>query len=245
MILTWRKGGRRIDCIVGLSFSVGECNRPHISHNSVFVSTKLDRRLVFPSAVAFVQSRAKVSNNRNSWLALYAARKVQTSRKRIAKSQTVSQLEIGRVTDRAPRPILLLVLRYENTCVCAACARKCRRILFSFFYFFFELRVIVVKPMIRQRKDVLYLTPLFFQSTRRSFATNDTTQTRKFSRKWISIFWIINNFGISILKCNFGVTTDCRGIKVYSFKIYSFFFSLNFYSLCKQPKNDNFRVMSL
>lgn len=45
---------------------------------------------------------------------LYEARKVQTSRKQIAKLQTVSQLETGRVTDRAPRPILLLVLRYEN-----------------------------------------------------------------------------------------------------------------------------------
>ena len=54
------------DGIVGLFFSVGECNRPHISHNSVFVSTKLNRWLAFPSAIALVQSRAKVSNTQNS-----------------------------------------------------------------------------------------------------------------------------------------------------------------------------------
>lgn len=70
----------------------------------------------------------------------------------IAKSQTVSQLEIGRVTDHAPRPILLLsLLVLRESCVCAACTRKCWRILFSFFYFFFELRVIAVKTT--RRKD--------------------------------------------------------------------------------------------
>lgn len=57
------------------------------------------------------------------------------------------------------------------------------------------------------------------------------------------IFKILNhkNFVILIWKCNFHAITDCKGIKVCSFKVYSVF--LFFYVpflFCKQLQNDNF-----